>query len=57
MRVAKKYILLGVWLLIYITAVSALLRQFHVYQKAYIALSMLVSHDSIELSGEWKEEQ
>lgn len=56
MKVVKKYILLAVWLLLYLTAVSALFQQFHICQKAYTALSILISHDSIELSEVEKEE-
>lgn len=52
MRVVKKYIVLSVFLLFYITAVSILFRQFRVYQEAYTALSILISHDSIDVSGE-----
>lgn len=56
MRAVKKVLFLAVLLMIYVMAGSILLWQFHTYQKAYTALSMLIAHNSIEMAERWEEE-
>lgn len=48
MRTVRKYLLLTILLLLYVSAVSMLLQYFYLYQKAYYGLSMLIAHPSIE---------
>lgn len=50
MRTVKKYLTFSVALLIYVAAISIVLQQFYIYQKAYLLLSMMVSHPTIEMS-------
>lgn len=52
MRVAKRYLLLAVILLIYITAITTLLHQFNMYQKMYMLLASHLGHTSIEVIKE-----
>lgn len=52
MRIIKKYIVLSALLLFYMAAVSLLLAQFCMYQRAYYALSRQISHSSIEIALE-----
>ena len=56
MRVAKRYLLLAVILLIYITAITTLLHQFYMYQKMYMLLSSHLGHTSIEVIKEDRED-
>lgn len=49
MRTVKKYVIMSMLLIIYIVAVTILLRSYYVYQDAYHELSRLVSHPSVEL--------
>jgi len=49
MKNVKKYMVTAVLLLIYISAVTLLLRSFYVYQEAYHQLGRLISHSSVEL--------
>lgn len=50
MRTVKKYLILAVVLLFYISAMSVLLQQLYIYRRAYLLLSMLVSHPTVEVS-------
>ena len=47
MRVAKEYLMFSFYLAVYIIAISVLVRQFYIYQKAYHSLSRLISHTTI----------
>lgn len=55
MRAVKEYLMVAFLLLIYILAITLLLKQFYMYQKAYYGLSQLISHTSI-LTEEYGEE-
>lgn len=58
MRNVKNYLVLSVSLIIYVTAVSLLLQQYHTIQKAYQLLNMRLSHPSVEvLCSEEPEEE
>ena len=50
MKQVKKFLLFAVLLLFYIVAISVLLQQLYIYQRAYLLLSVLVSHPTIEVS-------
>jgi len=49
MRIVKKYMIMSVILIVYIVAVTILLRSYYVYQDAYYKLSKIVSHSSVEV--------
>ena len=49
MKVVKKYLIFSVFLFFYIVALSLLLQQFSLYQKAYNTLSILITNPSIEV--------
>lgn len=50
MKQVKKFLLFAVLLLFYIVAISVLLQQLYIYRRAYLLLSVLVSHPTIEVS-------
>lgn len=52
MRIIKKYLLFSVVLFFYLTAVSLVLQQFSLYQRAYYTLSILVANPSISVVKE-----
>ena len=52
MRIVKKYLLFSVILFFYLMAVSLVLQQFSLYQRAYYTLSILVSNPSISVVRE-----
>lgn len=49
MRVIKKFIIFATILMVYLLAVSILLKQFYMYQRGYYVLGGLISHSSIEV--------
>lgn len=49
MKQVKKYLLFTVLLVFYISAMSILLQQLYIYRRAYLLLSALVSHPTIEV--------
>ena len=49
MRIVKKYLLFSVILFFYLMALSLVLQQFFLYQRAYYTLSILVSNPSISV--------
>lgn len=50
MKQVKKFLLFAVLLVFYISAMSVLLQQVYLYRRAYIFLSALISHPTIEIS-------
>lgn len=52
MRVIKKYIVFPVLLLLYVSVVSLLLKQYDTFCKAYRMMSMQITHATIETSYE-----
>ena len=48
MKAAKQYLTLALVLLFYVCATAMLLQQFFVYRRAYVMLSQLISHPTIE---------
>ena len=48
MKIAKQYLTLAFVLFLYICATAMLVQQFYVYRKAYVMLSLLISHPTIE---------
>lgn len=52
MKVVKKYLLFSVFLFFYIVALSLLLQQFSIYQRAYYTLSILVANPSVSVVEE-----
>lgn len=53
MRIVKKYLLFSVILFFYLMALSLVLQQFFLYQRAYYTLSILVSNPSISVVREF----
>lgn len=53
MKVVKKYLLFSVILMVYVFGVSLLLKQFYIVQRAYLSLSKLIAHPSVEVIQEY----
>lgn len=49
MKIVKKYLIFSIFLFFYIVALSLLLQQFSLYQKAYTTLSILITNPSIDV--------
>ncbi len=49
MRTLKKYMMISMFLLIYIVALTTLIKSYYMYQNAYHKLSRMISHSSIEV--------
>ncbi len=52
MKIVKKYLLFSVILFFYLMALSLVLQQFSLYQRAYYSLSILISNPSISVVRE-----
>lgn len=48
MKTAKQYLTLSLVLFLYVCATAMLVKQFYEYRKAYVMLSLLISHPTIE---------
>ena len=57
MKAVKKYLTFSMVLLIYVAAVAILLQQFYAYRKAYLLLSMMISHPTVEVSSQYSTEE
>lgn len=53
MRVIKNYLIFSVFLFFYIVALSLLLQQFSIYQRAYQTLSVLITNPSVAVVEEY----
>ena len=47
MKTVKDYITFSFLLIVYVVAISLLLQQFYMYQRAYQSLSRLISHPTV----------
>ncbi len=52
MKIVKKYLLFSILFFFYLTALSLVLQQFFLYQRAYYALSSLIANPSIVVMKE-----
>lgn len=53
MKIVKKYLLFSVILTVYVFGISLLLKQFYIFQQAYLSLSKLIAHPSVEIIQEY----